>query len=329
MKKLRAGIIGTGGISGAHLGNMKESESAEVVCGCDLNEELVKQKARDFNFKPYTSYEEMLDKEKPDFVILCTTQVVRKEPITACAKRGIPVFTEKPPASDSKTAEEIDKIIKEKKLAVSVGFVFRYLKIVNKAMELLKNRPILILQVQYLASMMYPDSRAKDYYYKRELSGGMIGDQGIHMLDLCRYILQDEIDEVQAFGANVMQPKTKDITTEESAIINLHSTRGALVSYMHTWTHRNWGGKMEIFAPDARLELDLFARKMTGTIDGVDICFVPQEHAGFHFSELDEFARYVKDGSGKILSTFSDSIKTMVLTETVLKSIDDGAVIKI
>jgi len=207
--------------------------------------------------------------------------------------------------------------------------VFRYMKVINKAMELLKGREILILQIQYLASMMYPDAREKGYYYQREVSGGMIGDQAIHILDLCRYILQDEMKEVQAFGANVMQPKTKEITTEESAIMNMLSTKNTLVSYMHTWTHRTWGGRMEIFAPEARLEIDLFGRKMTGVVDGMEISYAPPENPGFHYSELEEFVKYIADGTGKILSPYSDTVKTMELLEGVMKSIDDDTVVKL
>lgn len=324
MEKVRVGIIGTGGIARTHLSNVKKIEPAELICGCDVNESIVNQRAKEYGFKPYNSYEEMLGKEKIDCVLLCTPQMVRKEPIAFCVGKGIPVFTEKPPAQDLKTAKEINNIIEENKVTVSVGFVFRYLSMVNKAMELLKGRHILLLQLQYLCPMMYPDSRGKDFYYKRELSGGMIGDQAIHLLDLCRYVLQDEIDGVQAFGANIMQPKTKDITSEESAVMNMRSKKGTLISYLHTWTHRGWSMKMEIFAPDAKILLDLSSRKLTGVIDGLEISFAPQESQGHHFYELNEFIKYVKDGTGKILAPYSDSVKTMALVEGILKSIDDN-----
>ncbi len=329
MKKLRAGIIGTGGIAGVHLSNIKLIDSVELVCGCDIKEDILNRRAKEFNFKPYTFYEEMLNKEKLDFVLLCTHQTVRKEPIAFCAEKGIPVFTEKPPASDSKTAGEIEKIIKSKNLTVSVGFVFRYLKIVTKAIELLHGRKILLLQLQYLCGMMYPESRSKDIFYRKEISGGLIGDQAIHMLDLCRYILQDEIKEIQVFGANVMQPKTKDITTEESVVINMRSQKDSLISYLHTWTHRGFEATVEIFASDAKLLLGLFSGKLTGVIDGVEISYSPEESPSLHFSELYEFVKHLENGKGKILSTYSDSIKTMEVVEGAMKSIDNNKIVKL
>jgi len=329
MKKLRAGIIGTGGIAGVHLASIKLIDSVELVCGCDIREDVLNKRAKEFNFKPYISYEEMLNKEEVDFILLCTHQTVRKEPISLCAEKGIPVFTEKPPASDLKEAREIEKIIKNKNLTVSVGFVFRYLKIAAKAMELLRGRKILLMRLQYLCNMMYPDCRGSDVFYRREISGGLIGDQAIHMLDLCRYLLQDEIKEIQAFGSNVMQPKTKDITSEESVIINMRSQKEVLISYLHTWTYRGWDWRVEIFAPDAKLTLDLSDRKLTGVIDGMEISYSPEESEVFHFPELDEFVKYLKNGKGKILSTYSDSIKTMEVVEGAMKSIDNNEIIKL
>lgn len=326
-KKLRVGIIGTGNISRVHLNNLEKIDSVKLVCACDIDEDKISEVSKKYNCSSYTSYKEMLDREKLDMVLLCTPQMIREEPIAFCAEKNIPVFTEKPPAADIEIAKRIEGIIKKHNLIVSVGFVFRYLKIVEKAIHLLRERKILLLQLQYLCPMMYPDTRGRDFYYNRDLSGGLIIDQAIHLLDLCRYILQDEIEEVHAYGANIFQPKTKKITTEESVVMNMRSKKGVLISYLHTWIHREWSCYLEIFAPEVRLILDLFHGKLNGIVDGMQISFSPKDDG--YFSELSEFVEVVKGNSSKILSSYSDSVKTMKLAVGIVRSIDTNKIIKI
>lgn len=318
-QRLKAGVIGLGGISAVHLTNLKKIKSVKIVGVCDIDQNRASKVAGEQHCKAYTSYEEML-KEGLDMVFLFTPQMVREKPISMCAKKNTPVFTEKPPASDLRTARRIESITKKTRLTVSVGFMFRYLKIIEKVEQLLKGRPILTLQLQYLCPMMYPDSRGMDFYYDRKISGGLVMDQAIHFLDLCRYLLRTEIKEVQAYGANIFQAKTKKITTEETVTINMVSKKGTLVSYLHTWIHRGWSGRIEIFAPDAQITLDLFNNKLKGVVDGKQICLAPPDNG--YFSELKGFINQVKNKRGDIRSTYSDSVKTMVLVAGVMDSID-------
>ncbi|MBQ7827676.1 MAG: Gfo/Idh/MocA family oxidoreductase, partial [Clostridia bacterium] len=74
-KKLRVGIIGTGGISGAHTEKyLKMPDDVEIVAGADI----VPGKAEDYfkrwdiPAKAYTDHREMLEKENLDAVSVCT-----------------------------------------------------------------------------------------------------------------------------------------------------------------------------------------------------------------------------------------------------------------
>ena len=326
-QKLKAGVIGTGGISGVHLANLKKIKSVKLISICDMDRDRALKVASEQCCKAYTSYEEMLQEEL-DMVFLFTPQMVREGPISICAKRKIPVFTEKPPASDLKTARKIETVIRKSRLTVSVGFMFRYLKIIEKVQQLLKGRPILALQLQYLCPMMYSDNRLRNFFYDRKASGGLVGDQAIHLLDLCRYLLNTEIEEVHAYGANIFHPKTKKVTTEETVTVNMVSKKGILISYLHTWVHRGWNSRVEIFAPDVRITLDLFKNKLNGVVDGKKVCFGPADDG--YFSELKGFIDQVrKSKDGDIRSTYSDSVKTMALVAGVMDSIDKRKPVKL
>ncbi|MFH0964453.1 MAG: Gfo/Idh/MocA family oxidoreductase [Planctomycetota bacterium] len=58
------------------------------------------------------------------------------------------------------------------------------------------------IRLYYTCPMMYPDCCHKPFFYKKEVSGGLIIDQAIHLLDITRYLLGHKIKEVHAYGAN-------------------------------------------------------------------------------------------------------------------------------
>ncbi len=330
MKKLKAGIIGTGGISRVHLENLAlMKDRVEMVSGCDIDQEALSGKAGKYGFKEYNSFVSMLDAEDLDFVLLCTPQMFRKVPIAECVRRKIPVFTEKPPAADLRTAREIESITSRGETPVAVAFLFRYMPVVSKAIELLGERGILLLDIRYLCPMMYPDRRGKEFFYRKELSGGIVMDQAIHFLDLTRYLLKGGIDRVCAFGANVMQEKNPRVTTEESITMSMRSGSGALVSYLHTWTNRQWEIGMEIFAPWARIRIDFTSNTLSGTVDGENVSFAPEKRGNIYYEELAEFVDYLAGGRGRILSPYPDSVKTMELADAVMESVDRGEAVNV
>ncbi|MBQ8759314.1 MAG: Gfo/Idh/MocA family oxidoreductase, partial [Clostridia bacterium] len=68
-------IIGLGAISETHIAAIQHGEFTTITAVCDLKQERVDaaiQKIGDANVKGYTDYTEMIDKEKPDVVHVCT-----------------------------------------------------------------------------------------------------------------------------------------------------------------------------------------------------------------------------------------------------------------
>lgn len=102
-KKLRIGIIGTGGIAFAHIEAYKDRAKnvgdIEIVAGCDIipgkAEEFFKANGVD-NVRCYTSHEEMLEKEHLDAVSVCTYNRQHAAPTICAMKHGVNVLLEKP-----------------------------------------------------------------------------------------------------------------------------------------------------------------------------------------------------------------------------------------
>lgn len=324
--KLRIVAVGTGNIAGAHLKELAKFQDVQIAALCDIDENAARTKAETYGGKVFADYEAMLDAVEPDAVFVFTPQMVREEPLGACARRKLPVMCEKPPARDLETARRITNVISDAGIINSVAFLFRYMKIIDRAKELLADRKTVAMRLMYTCPMMYADNRAKEFFYRKDQSGGLILDQAVHLLDLTRFLLDDEIDEVHAMGANIIQPKTSDITTEETVVMNMKSVGGVPVSYLHTWGHRVWTGEAQIFAEDMMLDFDLFGCRLTGLVDGMSITYAPPDEAMGMDTEDRVFLDAVKTGDASgIRSSYEDSVKTLALALAVNRSVETGA----
>ena len=324
-EKLKAAVIGTGNISHAHLTRLAEMDNVDIAAVCDVEEALARKAAELAGGEVFTDFNEMLDKVACDAVFLFTPQMVREAPIAACAERKLPVFTEKPPAFDLETARRIERIIQDSGIIVSVGFMFRYLKIIERTLALIDQRPLLAIRLYYACPMMYPDGRAKPFFYKKEVSGGLLIDQAIHLLDITRYLLGHEIKEVHAYGANILQPKTAEITTEETVVMNMKSAQGVPVSYFHTWTRRKWEAAVEIFARDAHIALDMFAETLSGEVDdmAVTVSYGPKDDC--MTTEVRVFLDAVAAKTpAAIRSSYSDALQSLALSVALLHAAETG-----
>ena len=129
MAKLRIGIIGTGGIAGAHFNSYKGIDEVEIVAGADI----VPGKAEEFfkrnglpSAKAFNSTKEMLDTVQLDAVSVCTYNSTHSECAVMALEKGLHVLLEKPM---SVTLEQTMAMLRAEKKSgkiLTVGFQPRY-----------------------------------------------------------------------------------------------------------------------------------------------------------------------------------------------------------
>jgi predicted dehydrogenase len=140
-KKLRVGIIGTGGIAGAHIAQYKQIPEVEIVGGADI----IPGKARaylDRNGYPdaqaFDSADELL-KLGLDAVSICTYNSTHAECAVKALEAGCHVLLEKPMCL---TIEQIQSIVRAEKKSgkiVTVGFQPRYGKNFQRVKEIISS----------------------------------------------------------------------------------------------------------------------------------------------------------------------------------------------
>ena len=113
----RVGLIGCGGISAVHAHVLGELENTELTACADI----LPERAERYGCRAYTDWLTMLDREKLDAVHLCTPHHLHPIMAEEAARRGVWVFTEKPPAIDAEGWEAVKRAAER----VPVGICFQ------------------------------------------------------------------------------------------------------------------------------------------------------------------------------------------------------------
>ncbi len=189
-RKLRIGIIGTGGISHSHIRSYLNQSDAEIVAACDLipgKAEAVLKKYELNDAKAFVDYREMLDTVELDAVSVCTYNRTHKECTVYALEKGVNVLLEKPMSVTLDEALEICRAEKKSGKIVSVGFQPRF----DANMQMIKK----IVQSGELGKVYYvqtgggrrhgiPVSWSETFIENDKAGLGAVGDIGCYSIDL-------------------------------------------------------------------------------------------------------------------------------------------------
>ena len=200
MKPVRLGFIGLGLIpTSAHLPGLApllESGDAVLQAFCDVDEQTLQKQAADF--KPnatYGNHREMLEKEELDAVYFCVPPTFHTDELEMAADKGLAVFIEKPVSLDMSKAVAGNAIVENAGILTQVGFLSRYEPAALPARELLQERTLRHANLLHIR-----DGKPLRYWTSRyDLSGGSFVENTIHRIDLLRYLVDDDIEDVSAF----------------------------------------------------------------------------------------------------------------------------------
>jgi predicted dehydrogenase len=215
--KLRAGVIGVGGIGKTHLKTLKKLDMVETIAVADIVADLAKAVAMEYGLKWYTDYLEMIEKEKLDVVSICLPHFLHCKAVCEVARMGVNILLEKPIAI---SVGEADLMINESsKNRVKLGVVFqnRYRKTFSKLKRVVEEDKLGNLMRTIL---QYNTFRTQAYYRSAEWrgrwateGGGVLINQGIHFIDIFQWIIGKRPKTI--FG--VLGTLAHDIEVEDTA----------------------------------------------------------------------------------------------------------------
>jgi predicted dehydrogenase len=233
-ERLKVGIIGFGKMGRVRKTAIEECSHLSLVSICDSAIPADSSLAR---YHLARDYRELLETNL-GAVFVCTPNAVTAEVVVAALERGKHVFSEKPPG---RNLEEVRRILEAEaanpRLKLKFGFNHRYHGSVREALGIVRSGSLgRLLWMRGVYGKSGADGFEQEWRSKRELAGGgILLDQGIHMVDLFR-LFGGEFDEVKSFVTNSYW----QIDVEDNAFALLRN-RQNIVAMLHSsstqWKH--------------------------------------------------------------------------------------------
>ena len=327
MKKLKVGIAGYGVVGKRRHEYINIHPNMKVVAVCDQS--FLDKSDNQKEVLCFTNYHDLL-KEKLDVLFVCLPNEMAAEVTIQGLEHNMHVFCEKPPG---RNVEDIERVVevekKNPKLKLKYGFNHRYHDSVRMALDIINSGELgEVINIRGVYGKSRIVSFAGGWRSKRDISGGgILLDQGIHMLDLMR-LFSGEFIEVKSFIENSYW--NHDI--EDNAFAIMKDTRGR-VAMLHSsatqWQHKF---VMEITLSEGYLELHgilsgsksygeekiIIGRRddesMNGQMESKTIKFLIDNSWK---DEIFEFADSIINNKSIISGTSNDALETMKLVYSI------------
>lgn len=199
---MRYALIGCGRISPNHIVAAKNN-GLEIVALCDIDASCMKDKILKFKLdsdvKLYIDYKEMLEEQKPDLVAICTESGRHAEIALFCISKGCHCIIEKPIALSIADADAIISASIKHHVKVCACHQNRFnksIKIIREAIDMNRFGRLFYgtAHVRWCRDHEYFDRAPWRGTWKQD--GGALMNQCIHNIDLLRWMMGSEVDEV-------------------------------------------------------------------------------------------------------------------------------------
>jgi predicted dehydrogenase len=322
-QKLRVGIAGYGIVGKRRRQFIDLNRNMTTVAVSDVN--FPQEGTTPDGVRCYPSYQGLF-KEKLDVLFVSLPNYLAAEATVEGLERGLHVFCEKPPG---RTVQDIQSVItaekKQPQLKLKYGFNHRYhesVKETKKVIESGQYGPIINLRGIYGKSSIIPFD--KGWRSERQYAGGgILLDQGIHMLDMICYF-GGEFAEVKSFVSNSYWHHD----VEDNAYALMRNREGCVAMVHSTATQWQHKFRLEITLREALLELSGI---LSGTKSYGDerLKIIPKKEGssvGSFFeitnsyledkswqSEIDEFADIIANDKQVLNGNSADALRVMEL----------------
>lgn len=221
---INVAIVGCGAIGRRHAEKYGQIDGVNVVGCCDVTPSAATQMASDLGIRSFKNISELL--EQPlDGVSVCTPPDSHVEIAANALGRGIRVLCEKPLA---KNVKECQNLVSTQNLACA--FKFRHLSGAQRLRdEIAAGELGQILAIRGTA-VSNLDMSGRWFSNPQVSGGGVLLDNGVHLIDLCRFLL-GPVESVSA----TMSEGSRGLEVEESASIYLRLSGSVAVQLLVSW----------------------------------------------------------------------------------------------
>jgi predicted dehydrogenase len=227
-----------------------------------------------------TDWHEVLERDDIDIVDVCVPGHLHAEVAIAALEAGKHVIAEKPLANTMAEAEKMvatARAARERGVHSMVGFNYRRvpaLALARRHVAEGRIGDVRQVRISYLQDWLADEDAPMTWRLRRELAGsGALGDLASHAVDQVRYLLGQEVTEVNALTHTFVPQRTgasgpEDVTVDDAAWSTMRTDGGAVVSLEVTRmaTARKNALGIEVYGSAGALRFDL------ESLNHLDVC---------------------------------------------------------
>lgn len=327
---LKTVIVGYGKMGKIRAECVTRNKGMELVGVCDVLPQTVPTGVA------FTEDYKQLLGLKPDVCFVCTVNKYLPEIVCFFLRAGVHVFCEKPPG---RSKEDVELMLQEERknpgLKLKFGFNHRYHQAVLDAKTLIdKGRLGKILWMRGVYGKGGGNRYDRNWRNQKELAGGgILIDQGIHMVDLFRFF-GGEFDEVQSLIGTMHWP----VEVEDNAFVLMRNRQGQVAMLHSSATQWQYKFLLEICLEKGHVTISgILSSTMNYGTETLRIarCLYdeegypipnPEETINYYdqdrswMMELEEFLTCIKKNAPVRVGSCLEAYQTMLLIENIYKA---------
>jgi predicted dehydrogenase/threonine dehydrogenase-like Zn-dependent dehydrogenase len=289
---LNVAVVGAGGFAQReHLPNLAKIKDVTLRGVVTQRGETASESAKRFGAEYCTTdAEEVFADSEVDVVVIATRHDLHAPLATAAAKAGKDIFLEKPMGITRRECRELAEAVSEAGVHFTVGFNRRFapaIAHVRKEFGALSGPWQIVYRIN--AEQIPPDHWTQDPL----VGGGRVIGEGCHFVDLCSFLIQDQVSEVFARALPVGGARS-GVLDSYTATLRYQGGSLATITYTTVGNRNLPKERLEIFRGGGVAVVDDFRVLNLSLPMGV-IKTRPERDKGY-LHQLTAFLAWVKGG---------------------------------
>ncbi|MBU1180099.1 Gfo/Idh/MocA family oxidoreductase [Patescibacteria group bacterium] len=324
-KKYNFCLIGAGRMGRRWARVLSEHPKSALKAVVDKDESAAAEVAKENQVSHSLSVEDFLTDSAIDAALIATPHKYLYSYARLMLEAGKNVFIEKPGSCASEEMRTLVEIARNKNRVLMVGYNYRFFDSIRRAKEIILSGKIgKINFIRLRHGHPGRPSYDKEWRMDKELAGGgVVMDQGVHLIDLINWFLPSNIESIKSTHNNLFW-KSK---AEENAFVILKNVENQIASIHVSVTQWKPIFSMEIYGESGFCSIDGLGRKYGGSevltlgqyIDGIlkeeKIVCNPDADNSLRF-ELSEFISAIEEKRESV-PCGNDALRVLEIVERI------------
>ena len=322
---VRWAVVGLGGMGARMAGAVAEAAGAELVAVCSRNAERAAEIGGPLGAHAVAGFAELLADPDVDAVYLATETYRHAEQAVAAAQVGKHVLVEKPMAVSTVDARAMHEAAERAGVLLGVGFHLRVHPVHAGIRDLVGTEGVGAAVFAQALWGHYSAHWSRDSWKMNpaHAGSGSLAGMGVHLVDLLRFVLDDEIVETVAVADGPNEERPVEFLTAAT----LAFEGGALAQLVSGRRLRATDDSLTVYCDDARLRgAGTVSTEPGGQLeiareDGAEVRELPVRD--LYTLEIEACSTAIRAGTA-FPATTTDGVRSVEIVAALLASAQNG-----